>query len=141
MAKGTNIKTIPTLQEHDALTKSANLIIAVAVAHLMMSEARSPSFLAMPGDEKSWMMGDFVVVGEVEQIEMKYRFCNLQDSCRAKRRKVLKSATKAVGLDVQSEDGAGGTLLRDAHSNADSRIQKLDEQVAIARDAIVSVAT
>lgn len=72
---------------------------------------------------------------------MKRRLCNLQDSCFAKRRKVLEGATEVVGFAVELVGGADGVSSPGAQATVDSRIVDLDEQLATARAATVSLKT
>lgn len=87
-ADETDIATISTHEEQDALTEPASLIVCVAIADVGASKADLSSSPVVPSEEKNWSIEDLVKAGEREQVGVKHRLSDLQDSCRAKRHKV-----------------------------------------------------
>lgn len=77
LADGTDLTTVPTLEEHDALVKPAGLIVSAALADGMALKARSPSTVTTLSDVKDWAMSDLVEVDEENQVVVKRRFCDL----------------------------------------------------------------
>lgn len=78
-AARTDLKTIATLEEQNALTRPARPITNGATADVVVPAERAPSSPAVPEDEKDWKMDDLVVVNTYEWVQIKCRLRGLQD--------------------------------------------------------------
>lgn len=101
LSAGTNLTSISTLGELDALTRPAILIMSAAVADVEESEGCLNSGFAVPDDEEVWTMGDLVEVDSEERVGVERYLRDSQESCCVKRWKVLEIVVEAVGLDVE----------------------------------------
>lgn len=84
-------------------------------------------------------MGNLVEGEEGEQVKLKRRLRNLQESFRAKRRKVSGSVSKAVGLAAAWVDGAVVASLSGADSINDSCIDELTGQLESTSAEVISL--
>lgn len=100
LADGTNLKTIPTLEEQDAVTRSASSITDAATLDVVVPVQRASSSPVVPVFEEYWTMGDLVEANGEMRVGVKRRLRGLQKLCRVKRPKVLKSVVHDVDLSV-----------------------------------------
>lgn len=91
----------------------------------MVPKSRSPSNAVTLSDKKDWMMGGFVDVDEEELVGVKDCLHDLEDSCRAKRRKVLESVSDAGDIQVKFMNGASGLFSSGAHLTTYPRVYEL----------------
>lgn len=101
LADGTSVISIPTLEVHNALTKSASPIACTTVAIVAMLDKRPASSPTLSSDEEDRKMDDLIEIDEGERVGMKRHLCNLQDSCCTKKRDVMTSESEGVGLAVE----------------------------------------
>lgn len=89
LAVGTNVKANSTLEEQDVSTRPASPNINAAIANAAGPVRCSPFSTAKLDDEENWTISDSVEVDSEVRAGVKRHVCDLLESCRAKRRKVL----------------------------------------------------
>lgn len=134
-----DVRAILALEKRVASTKLASPIVCAAMAAVVVPVARSPSRPAMPSDEGVSTMKDFVEYEAEKQVGVKRPFFDLQDSCHAKRRKVLESVSKVVGLAVKVMDDAIVTSSIGVGSIVVSRTDNSMGQLVTTRAAVLTL--
>lgn len=76
----TNVKVALTLKEQNVLTTPASLFESAATPDVSIPASCSFSCFAMPGGEETWAMEDSIKVEKGEQVEVKGRICDVQES-------------------------------------------------------------
>lgn len=141
LSSGTDSEGSLTLEEQEALTKPASLIVSAVVGDDVAPEQRSPLISCWA---KQWGSPDD---GRFSQWlwrgagRIMSCYCNLQDPCRAKSYMVSEIVTKLVVLAVEVVSGANDLLLSGAQLIADLQIGAFDEQFVATTVAVVSLAS
>lgn len=114
------------------------LIVSAAAGYVAEPETQLLSGSAMSSDEEDWVREDLVKVDKRKEIEVKRVLFDLRGLCRVKSRKILESLSVAAGLAVKVFDNTVGLLFSGAQIATSSCIDKLNEQIAMARASVVS---
>lgn len=128
-ADGTDVRAIPLLEEQDALAKSACLNTSVAMAEAEDPLERFCSSPAGSSNEEDCKMGSLVEAEAEELVGIKPRLRQLQELCRAKRRMVPKSASKAAVLALELVDDVVVVSTPGADNVVDARTDKSTRQL------------
>lgn len=140
VAAGTDLTGIPTLEELNALTQPGSPATSAAMDNVGVFAEQLPSSLAGLDDGDDQKIPNMVAVEAEARVGVKRCLCNLQESCRARRRKVPESVVEAVGLAVELANGVA-VAPPGAVAVADSCIDDLSEQVASMRAEVISLTT
>lgn len=103
-------------------------------------EARAGYSFTSPAvldDKENWTTADFVEPDAETRAGVKRRLYDLQESFRAKKRKVLNSILEAVSLIVELFDDAKAISSLDASSAADPRIDVWTRQLVGTKAGVI----
>lgn len=139
MDNGTDLTTIPTVEEQDALSEPASLIVSLVAVDVVVSEARLLSSPTMASDEENGAMSNLNGIDEEERVKLKRCLHDLKRSCRAQRRMVPVCLSVPVGLAVELMSDAVEASWQNEDLAVDPLVDALMGPITSTKAAVVSL--
>lgn len=133
------MKSIRVPEVQDALTRPASRIANAVTVYVVGPTKCASQSLVMLSDEEDWTTGNLGKVAERQRVGDRRRFRDLQESCRARSRKVPKVVSEADGLAIELVKNVAVESSSGVDAIFDPRINGMTGQLRSTRAEVVSL--